>query len=253
MQSDSGRHPWSRIPEQLVRLLIVFAVVVAGTVATWAFVIPESMKDTELHRAETVGREEELPINYAGAAVCRDCHPDEYDSRVAGFHRNLSCETCHGALFGHTEDPLESPASAPRERGFCPTCHTYDASRPTGFPQIDPVLHNPITPCIECHDPHDPEPPELPHECSACHAQIFNTKSFSPHALLECTTCHTAPDEHKENPRLIVPSIPSDRAFCGQCHGLDSEERRAPKVDLETHEEKYLCWECHYPHMPEAR
>jgi ribosomal protein S27AE len=24
-----------------------------------------------------------------------------------------------------------------------------------------------------------------------------------------------------------------------------------PKVDFASHGEKYLCWQCHYPHLPE--
>lgn len=251
-RSDSARRFPSLLPEQLVRLTIVVVAFLAVTIATWAFVIPPSLKDMDLHRAATVSRERDFPVRYAGAPVCRDCHEEENDMRLGGFHRNLSCETCHGPLYDHTEDPLENPAEAPRGRGFCPICHTYDASRPTGFPQIDPILHNPRIPCTECHAAHDPEPPEIPHECGACHAQIVATKSFSPHALLECTVCHEAPEEHRVTPRLVRPTTPRQRAFCGQCHSTDSEHPRAPKVDIATHEEKYLCWQCHYPHMPET-
>ena len=43
----------------------------------------------------------------------------------------------------------------PRQRrGPCLYCHTYLASRPTGFPQIIESVHNPTKPCITCHDPH---------------------------------------------------------------------------------------------------
>lgn len=240
-----------RVPEQLVRLSVVFAVLIGGTAATYIWVIPASLTDTELHRSSTVSREVAKPLAYAGASVCKECHEDEHLLRVSGYHNTLACETCHGPLYGHSEDPLEVAATAPRQREFCPICHAYDAARPTGFPQIDAVRHNPVKPCIDCHDPHDPEPSEIPQECSACHARIFNTKAVSPHALLDCEVCHTAPDEHKTSPRLVSPTKPRDREFCGTCHGMDATRQGTPRVDLGTHEEKYLCWQCHFPHMPE--
>jgi hypothetical protein len=74
----------------------------------------------------------------------------------------------------------------------------------------------------------------------------------SPHALLECTTCHTAPEQHKVSPRTIRPSKPTSREFCAQCHGKDSKVQGPPKIDSATHGEKYVCWQCHYAHMPEV-
>jgi ribosomal protein S27AE len=25
-----------------------------------------------------------------------------------------------------------------------------------------------------------------------------------------------------------------------------------PRVEMRTHGERYLCWQCHYPHFPES-
>jgi ribosomal protein S27AE len=243
----------SRVPAHVFRLVGVFAVFLGGTLAVRAFVIPKSFKDRSLHRNSTMQREAAKTVRYANTQACKECHDDEYAAKEKSFHRNLSCGTCHGPLQSHTEDPMKNPAKAPRDRSFCLTCHGYDAARPTGFPQINPVLHNPVRPCFECHNPHDPTPKETPHECSACHAQIFNTKSVSPHALLECTTCHETPEQHRLTPRLVKPSKPTERSFCGKCHSKDAERKDTPKIDLASHEERYLCWQCHYPHMPEAR
>jgi len=68
-----------------------------------------------------------------------------------------------------------------------------------------------------------------------------------------CTTCHTVPDRHKTEPRSAAPSIPQRREFCGTCHAKDAPEKNAPKVDIPTHGSPYLCWQCHYPHLPEGR
>lgn len=241
-----------RIPEQVVRLGIVVSVVGGGILVLYAFAIPPQYKDTALQRAAAVEREKAKPTHYAGESACKECHEDQTKEKHDGKHRNLSCGTCHGALQKHIDDPLNEANKpyAPRERDFCPQCHAYDPARPTGFPQINPSIHNPLKACITCHKPHAPEPPDTPQECSACHAEIARTKMVSPHALLECTTCHTTPEEHKTNPRGAKPTKPTTREFCGTCHNKGAAEKTAPKIDTSSHNEKYLCWQCHYPHSP---
>lgn len=244
------KNPFAKLPDALQRILIVFAILVAGFILL-RLLLPASVKDTQLHVASTVERETSKPIHYAGSDICAECH-EESAVKNAGYHKTLSCETCHGPAKQHTEDPGEVKPMLPRLREFCVRCHTYDPSRPTGFPQINPAAHNPLKPCISCHNPHDPKPPTVPQECQACHGEIARTKALSPHVLLECTTCHEVPAEHRSSPRAVRPSIPKDRAFCGTCHGSTSQVKDTPKVDLATHGEKYLCWQCHYPHMPEV-
>jgi len=241
------------IREQVRRLGLVIAVVVGAVVVIRFVIIPPSYFSTRLHRAGTVRREVAKPIRFAGMATCRECHSDVYETKVGGYHRGLACETCHGPSAEHAEDPMSVKPYAPRDRKFCPVCHAYDPSRPTGFPQINPTTHNPLKACITCHQPHDPVPPEVPRECSACHAQIARTKAVSSHALLECTTCHQASERHKISPRSALPSKPQAREFCGQCHASDAANPQAPKIDLASHGGTYLCWQCHYPHMPGSR
>jgi len=240
------------LPEQVKRLAVVFVVFFSAVLLVRAYVVPASLKDTRIHRRATVEREIARTPAYAGYTACRDCHEDVFASRKKGYHRNLSCETCHGPGQKHAADPEGAKPVVPRERSFCPVCHTYDSSRPTGFPQVNPSAHNPLKPCITCHNPHNPEPPEAPHECSACHGEIAGMKGLSSHALLDCTVCHTTPDGHKVTPRTVAATKPEDREFCGLCHGRGAENKDAPKVELGTHGEKYLCWQCHYPHLPEG-
>jgi cytochrome c553 len=248
-----GRMPeiFRKLPDAVLRLAVVVILLVGAVVAALSL-LPPALKSPTLQRAAAVQRESSREVKYAGAGACADCHEEEYTQKKGGFHRNLSCETCHGPAKNHTENPVDFKPPAPRDRQFCPTCHAYNASRPRGFPQINPVTHNPLKPCYTCHQPHDPKPPTVPGECQACHGEIERTKAVSPHALLECTTCHVTPDEHKVNPRGIRPTKPAAREFCGHCHGADSTVEGPPKVELATHGEKYLCWQCHYPHMPEV-
>jgi hypothetical protein len=239
------------MPDSLKRILAVFAVLVVVALLIRA-ILPASMKDHAIHVKTTLDREMARPVQYAGFEACADCHT-EYNAKKDGYHRNLSCETCHGAAKAHAENPTETKPRLPRMREFCSGCHTYNPSRPSGFPQINPSVHNPLKPCIQCHNPHDPKPPRAPQECSACHAEIARTKELSPHVQLECTMCHVVPQGHKLTPRVVRASIPSERGFCGKCHSKDAKLKEAPKIDLASHGEKYLCWQCHYPHMPEVQ
>jgi hypothetical protein len=232
-------------------------VIVAGTLVLRFVVLPDSVVSTPLHWAQATQREAAKSPKHAGSTACQLCHEDIMNKKAASFHKGLACETCHGPAIKHTEDPSAVKPPAPRDRKFCPVCHAYDPSRPTGFPQINPTIHNPLKPCITCHNPHDPVPPQVPRECSACHGQIERTKAISSHALVECTTCHVAPERHKIEPRSARPSKPAVREFCGKCHAATGAAKdapkEAPKIDLATHGGRNLCWECHYPHLPEGR
>ncbi|MBI5369490.1 MAG: hypothetical protein HZA54_20830 [Planctomycetes bacterium] len=241
------------VPEQITRLSLAFALLASGVFLVRAHAIPQTWLDREYHVKSTLEREANRPRRFAGAQACTECHEDQVKEKAEGNHRTLACETCHGAAGKHVEDPTETKLFAPRLRDYCVLCHAYDPSRPTGFPQINPALHNPLKPCIECHKPHAPVPPETPKECAACHGEIERTKAVSSHAALACTACHDAPDAHKVTPRLVRPTKPQNREFCGKCHGPKSEEKKAPRVDLAAHGERYLCWQCHYPHLPEGK
>jgi len=243
-----------KIPQQIVSLAILFAILLAGLIVARIILIPKSFGKYGHYRADAVEEIMALDINYAGAQVCEECHDDIAEVKNRSNHRNVSCEVCHGPAVKHTEAPDEYTPGAPRERGYCPLCHGYDPSRPTGFPQIITELHNPGKPCMTCHNPHNPILPHTPEECSACHREIANTKKVSPHESLECTTCHDVPSEHLTTPRFAMAKKPMNRAFCGQCHDKNADSsKEIPRIDLRTHNERYMCWDCHYPHHPEAR
>jgi hypothetical protein len=75
----------------------------------------------------------------------------------------------------------------------------------------------------------------------------------SHHATLACTRCHDVPDDHLINPRFVRALKPAGVSLCGECHanGADSS-RQIPRIDPEEHNPRYMCWDCHYPHYPEA-
>jgi len=243
---------WRRFPEQIKRLTVVFILVITLFLFIRPFFIPSDFGKYGHYRASAVDEIASLDIQYAGHVMCYDCHDDVTDLKQTGFHKNVSCEVCHGPAIQHIEaDDFE--LLVPRDRGHCPLCHEYLPSRPTGFPQIISASHNPMEACITCHDPHDPKPSETPKDCVACHAEIANTKSLSKHIYIPCIRCHETPEEHKLRPREITPGIPLTREFCGECHAEDADSKKSiPRIDLITHEERYVCWQCHYPHLPEV-
>ena len=245
---------WNNIPEQLRRIFFLLIPVAIFFIYVRSELIPEDFGELGHYRTSAVNEAVSLEMYYAGEAVCNECHDDIGEEKEHGYHNNLSCEVCHGPAAGHADDPESFSPPAPRERGTCPQCHEYLPSRPTGFPQIVSASHNPIKACITCHDPHYPETPETPKDCSGCHKEISTLKSLSHHALVPCTICHTTPENHKLSPREYIPDIPKTREFCGSCHSQDAEtDEHIPRIDLTNHEPKYICWQCHYPHLPEAK
>ncbi len=242
-----------RMPQQVLRLLVVFAVAITGLIVARQLLIPETFGELGHYRAAALDSAEAREKKYAGREECTLCHSDVEALRAASNHQTVSCEVCHGPAANHVAAPMEARPVIIRARENCLLCHGYNPSRPTGFPQVEPVAHNAPAECVTCHSPHAPEPPDTPDDCGACHGQIARQKSVSHHAGLSCTTCHEAPEEHKISPRSVQPSVPTNRAFCGACHSEPALEGSGiPQVSLSSHGERYLCWQCHYPHYPEV-
>jgi hypothetical protein len=242
------------MPQQVTRLSIIFGVMILGLVLARRWLIPETFGQLGHYRAAAVETVAAAKIHYAGHEACAVCHEEIAKTRLAGRHRGVACEVCHGPSAAHVAAPTEIRPSAPKQRGYCPLCHGYDPGRPTGFPQIDPASHNPLRPCISCHQPHAPETPRAPDACGACHGSIARTHAVSNHALIDCTRCHETDKRHKVTPQLSRPGKPSSREFCGQCHSREAASpKEIPRVDLAAHEPAYVCWQCHYPHFPEAK
>ncbi len=241
------------MPSQVKRLLILFAIAAALLVVSRIVLMPETFGVYGHYRAAAVDEDAGSAIRYAGHLECLQCHEDVAAVKTASAHAPVACEACHGPAYAHTQDPLENKPDVPRERRACLYCHGYDLSRPTGFPQVDPEEHGGEEACIACHNSHQPEPPADVETCDACHRTIELTKSASRHSDLDCTTCHDTPDGHLQDPRSARPGKPRTRDFCAQCHADDgSATAVGPQVDILTHGEDYVCWQCHDPHHPEG-
>jgi len=245
------------MPIQIRRLLVIFVIIMTSFLVFRKLMISENFGEFGHYPPAAVDSLMSQEMKYAGHNSCNDCHDDIVDIKKASQHINVNCEACHGPALDHVasfEGDETILPFAPRERGYCPLCHKYDPAKPTGFPQIDPIMHNPGKPCIKCHDPHAPDPPSVPGQCSACHQGIARTKALSPHSVLECTQCHITPEEHRSNPHMARAGKPSTRADCGFCHSdMADSDKSIPRIDLDIHGEGYICWQCHYPHFPRVK
>ncbi len=246
-----------RLPEQVTRLGAVIAVIVAAVLLLRFVLLPDTMFSAKPHQAAATAREMDKPLRHAGVSVCRECHGEQFDLKYEGRHRDIGCENCHGPGAAHAASPDNADLLPvlPTEREKCLACHAYDSSRPNGFPQVDPQEHKPRRQCVVCHDPHDPEPPKTPEDCGGCHGRIERTKALSVHALISCESCHVVEERHMVEPRLALPTKPGSREMCGRCHATGSTDPDASSslVDVQSHGGTYVCWECHYAHLPEGR
>lgn len=147
--------------QHLIRVVIIFAAAFAGFMLVRHLLVPKSFGKLGHYRADAVEEFALVPRHYAGEAACKKCHPQQASDKAKSSHRNISCESCHGALLGHAENPKsDNKPRRPKEaevRAFCGNCHGKSPSRPAKFPQIDLGEHNPDAPCIMCHQPHQPK------------------------------------------------------------------------------------------------
>lgn len=146
--------------QHLIRVAVIFAAAVAGFLGIRHFLVPETFGKLGHYRAASVDEIAALPMHYAGEAACKRCHSQQAGDKAKSSHKNISCESCHGALLAHAENPKsDTKPRRPKEaemRAFCGHCHAKSISKPAKFPQIDLAKHNADAPCNMCHQPHQP-------------------------------------------------------------------------------------------------
>lgn len=146
--------------QHLLRVALVFVLVILGFLILRKYLTPESYGKLGRYRAAAVEELKAKPIGYAGQQECQICHEEIFSEKTSSRHRTVGCETCHGALALHVEDPAQN---APRKfegenlNKLCILCHAENISRPAAFPQINLTEHNPDENCNLCHNPHNPK------------------------------------------------------------------------------------------------
>jgi len=140
----------------LFRLAAVF---VAGTlvfVVARSFLIPRSFGQYGHFRGNAIREIAAQPVVFAGHQACESCHADVLEVKDKGTHARVSCESCHGALAAHADDPGSVQPEKLDTGVLCVRCHEANSAKPTWFPQVVSAEHSSGLPCDTCHKPHSP-------------------------------------------------------------------------------------------------
>jgi hypothetical protein len=141
----------------LVRIALLFAAGMGAFLILRALAVPS---DFGLYGHFRGGALEDnrtaRPLAHAGRAACAACHEEEAKALAGGKHLKVGCESCHGPLARHADDPETVKGVRPDGRLVCVRCHAANVAKPHAFPQVDVAEHAGDQACIECHQPHAP-------------------------------------------------------------------------------------------------
>jgi hypothetical protein len=145
------------------RILLLYFAGIIIFFSLRAILVPPTFGEIGWYRAESVEEIAELQSKVGEEFRCFNCHVAEYAEWEIGEHRNISCESCHGLLRPHAENPEEfmgydeflSPKAFNSTLDFCLSCHGEGITKPELFPQIS-VEHTKDWDCLNCHNPHNP-------------------------------------------------------------------------------------------------
>jgi hypothetical protein len=121
-------------------------------------VIPKNFGQYGHYRPGALNLVRQRPVAYAGQQQCVLCHDDQAKVRADGKHASIACETCHGPLAKHADDPMSLKPKLPEVATLCVRCHEKDSAKPRAFPQVVSTEHSGGMACNECHKPHNPHP-----------------------------------------------------------------------------------------------
>ncbi len=139
----------------LFRLVSVFAIGILLFLVSRGFLVPKSFGQYGHYRGDALAEISSRPISYAGHEACELCHSDVLEVKKYGRHAHVGCESCHGPLAKHAEDPSVTPAKLDTAV-LCVRCHEVNHSKPMDFPQVHSADHSAGLPCNTCHQPHTP-------------------------------------------------------------------------------------------------
>lgn len=158
----------SKYNTHLIRVIVVMLVLGVGVVAARAIFIPEDFGDLGHYRTGAVEDEMNLPIRNQTNDSCLQCHPFIKKIHLAGTHKTVSCEFCHGPNADHVADGkkiADMPVKRDKDiQKLCLKCHNkIIRARPEehikviAFPQhlVDKKVRTENL-CNQCHHVHDP-------------------------------------------------------------------------------------------------
>lgn len=140
----------------LLRMAAVFALGLVFFLAFRTVFLPKSFGLYGHYRGDALAEVRSRPITYAGHQACEVCHPDVTETKANGVHAHVNCESCHGPLAKHADDPSSLIPQKPDVAHLCVRCHSENIAKPQGFPQVNAKEHSGGQLCNTCHQPHSP-------------------------------------------------------------------------------------------------
>ena len=140
----------------LFRLASVFLVGGVLFLILRSFLVPRSFGEYGHYRGNAITEIAARPISYAGHQVCESCHADVLEVKSKGVHKGVACESCHGPLAKHADDPASVQPAKLDTAVLCVRCHEANLAKPKNFPQVVSADHSGGAPCDTCHHPHSP-------------------------------------------------------------------------------------------------
>lgn len=142
--------------EHLLRLAALFAAGVLVFGVARAEFVPATFGQLGHYRAKAIEEIRGKPVAYAGQGACAECHVDIVDLRAKARHKSIACESCHGPLAKHAENPADVKPTLPVATPLCTHCHAANTGKPRRYPTVDIKTHAGTESCVTCHKPHDP-------------------------------------------------------------------------------------------------
>ena len=141
--------------EHLIRLAALFGAGLLFFTVVRAEFVPKDFGKYGHYRPGAIADVAARPLTYAGRARCTECHQDTVDETAPAKHKVISCETCHGPLLKHADDPEVAPPKADGQT-LCLRCHAANTGKPSHQPTVVAKDHSDEDTCTACHKPHDP-------------------------------------------------------------------------------------------------
>lgn len=140
----------------LFRMASLFAVGLIVFMVLRSALVPRSFGQYGHFRGDAIGEIKARPIAYAGHGTCETCHSDVLEVKAKGKHTHVACESCHGPLAKHADDPTSVQPEKLDTKVLCVRCHEANSAKPKSFPQVVSEDHSAGLACNECHKPHSP-------------------------------------------------------------------------------------------------
>lgn len=140
----------------LFRLASVFLVGGVLFLVLRGVLVPHSFGQYGHYRGNAIAEVAARPVSYASHQVCESCHADILEVKSKGVHKGVACESCHGPLAKHADDPASVQPAKLDTAVLCARCHEANLAKPKNFPQVVSAEHSGGVACNTCHKPHSP-------------------------------------------------------------------------------------------------